>query len=147
MKKQKVFKAKQPKGTKTFTSSTTKKKAARRVRNYSSEWAAYRFRFLHYNTSCYSCGYVPPEGERNLQVDHIIPAKVDEDKYFWKEDNYIPLCHSCHSTVTALYDKFNPPKTEEKLEWLGDMRTRHNITKPVKVVPIRNVRNKRSNLK
>lgn len=92
-------------------------------------WAEFRVLFLQYNPKCYVCG-VPAR-----IVDHIVAHKGDES-LFWKETNYIPLCKSDHDFITAAYDRFNPPKTEEKLKWISYRRHSNDITTKVKVLPL-----------
>jgi 5-methylcytosine-specific restriction endonuclease McrA len=100
-------------------------------RGYDAEWSKYRFRFLHHNKKCYACGQ-----DANV-VDHIIPAKVDREKYFWKEDNYLPLCAVCHNTITGLFDRHRNPNTEGKIKWLQEQREKNNVSVRVKIVPIK----------
>lgn len=78
---------------------------------YDSEWYAYRTVFLKYNPRCYSCG------EKSQAVDHIVAHKGDK-KLFKDTKNHIPLCHRCHNTITALFDKHEKPLLVAKLEWL-----------------------------
>lgn len=97
---------------------------------YGNEWRSYRKSFLSYNERCYSCG------SSSEAVDHITPHKGDVE-IFWKQDNYIALCNSCHNTVTALFDKRwgRGDSIEDKLRWLSDNRLRNELTFKVKVVP------------
>lgn len=88
---------------------------ARNDQYKTQEWTAFRFRFLHHNPKCYAC-HLP-----SAHVDHLVPARVDEEG-FYRKGNHVPLCHSCHSTVTRLFDQFTPPKTQEKIEWLEKQR-------------------------
>lgn len=94
-----------------------------------SKWKNYRLKFLAYNPKCYACG------EAAQVVDHVQAHRGDE-KLFWQTDNMIPLCHKCHNTATALFDKLGKP-LKEKLEWLAWSRASKNLlgTK-VKVVPL-----------
>lgn len=91
------------------------------------EWKEYSRKFLRINNKCYACG------ENSGATDHWTAHKNDID-LFWKEDNMLPLCSKCHNTVTANFDKFNPPKTQEKLEWINGMRVITGTTVIVKVV-------------
>ena len=94
------------------------------------EWKEYSARFLIHNPKCYSCG------EKSGATDHFISHKNNKE-LFWKVDNMVPLCSKCHNTVTANFDKFFPPKTEEKLKWLNDNRVKYGISFKVKVVPLK----------
>jgi len=93
------------------------------------EWKEYSRRFLNNNPKCYACG------ERSGATDHWTAHKNDID-LFWKEDNMLPLCSKCHNIVTSNYDKFNPPKTEEKLQWINQMRVVTGTTLKVKITAI-----------
>lgn len=46
----------------------------------------------------------------------------------------IPMCDSCHSIVTQLFDKHEIPKTEEKLKWISKKRLETDTTVRSKVV-------------
>ena len=98
---------------------------------YDERWAAYSRMFIKTNDKCYACG------SKSQVTDHIIPHKGDF-KLFWKEDNYIPLCHKCHNYVTSKFDRYhrpgNPPT--EKLEWLVRNRDYNNLSFRVFIVPI-----------
>ena len=127
------FKPKRSNNPKTFTPTSTRPKRSSRQLGYDSKWDSYRFRFLHHNPYCYACGL---EGGKKLHVDHIIPHRGDPN-LFWKLENMISLCHSCHSTVTQMFDCSDPPNTEGKLTWINNMRKNLNITRPSKIVPIK----------
>lgn len=99
------------------------------------EWVNYSKRFLIHNPICYCCP------ENSQAVDHWEAHKNKLD-LFWKEDNLIPLCHKHHNTVTANFDRFNPPKTKEKMEWLGNLRSINNLSRKVKIVPFKLQRKK-----
>ena len=101
-----------------------------RAAGYGKDWEAYRWRFLHYNKFCYCCG-----GKATV-VDHIVAHKGDTD-VFENNTNHLPMCTSCHNTATAKYDKFNPPKTEEKMKWIASRRERFKVNIAVKVIPYR----------
>lgn len=130
MKKPKQFKPVRREG-KTFSG---EKKETGRTKGYSVEWEKYRWRFLHHNPRCYACGR--DKTSMSIHIDHIVAHKGNEE-LFWNETNYIPLCHSCHSIVTGRYDKYNPPKTEEKMKWLESQRDLWNVEIKVKVVPLK----------
>lgn len=96
------------------------------------DWRNYCARFLKINPECYACG------EPATVVDHLKPHKGDEH-LFKKTDNHIPLCVSCHNTVTAKFDaKYIPgnPITE-KIKWLSRKRVIGGKWEPkkVKVLP------------
>lgn len=110
------------------------KKETGRTKGYSVEWEKYRWRFLYHNPRCYACGR--DKTNMSIHIDHIVAHKGNEE-LFWNETNYIPLCHSCHSVVTGRYDKYNPPKTEEKMKWLESQRDLWNVEIKVKVVPLK----------
>lgn len=94
------------------------------------KWRAYSREFLGHNPKCYCCGGLA------TVTDHIIAHKGDVE-YFWKEDNYLPLCFRCHNTITALFDRHQHQKYKEKLEWIARNRTVNQITTKVKIVPIK----------
>lgn len=122
MKKAKLFKPK-PLG-------TGKKFSNKKPRQYdTSSWVEFRNRFIAANPKCYCCE------ERATVVDHWMAHK-GAYKLFWNETNYIPLCKPHHDAVTGLFDRHNPPKTKEKLEWINGIRLQNGITRRVKVVTI-----------
>lgn len=106
------------------------KQKSRITRGYDSKWYAFRTRFIKHNPKCYACG-----SNDRINVDHIIAHKSDE-KLFWNAHNYIPLCHSCHSYVTAKFDRFDEPKTEQKIKWLQETRKQLQVDTKVVIVPI-----------
>lgn len=93
-----------------------------RQKGYDYQWEVYRRRFLHHNPLCYVCN-APA-----TVVDHIVAHKGDKLK-FRATNNHMPLCHFCHNYITARFDKFQTPKTEEKLQWINQERKINNITK------------------
>lgn len=121
--KLKQFKPKRTKA-KSFGES---KRNAKNSKFYDAEWTRYRYRFIHYNPYCYACG------NKATDVDHLIAHKGSRD-LFWKRGNHVALCKSCHSYVTAKFDCHNPPKTEEKMDWLLDQRKLFNVTNRIKVI-------------
>lgn len=94
------------------------------------EWAEFRNKFLGVNQVCYACG------ERSRVVDHIQAFKKDI-KLFWNTTNYMPLCFKCHNTITANFDKFNPPLTREKMMWVNDKRMETNTYIKIKVLDVK----------
>ena len=125
MKKPKIYKPKRA-ATKTFVRHTTASKG------YDNKWRVYSYRFLHHNPLCYVCG------EKAKVVDHIVPAKVNREVYFWKIDNYLPMCVSCHNTVTALFDRGAVPNTLDKLKFIAQKREERGISIKVRGVPFKN---------
>lgn len=91
-------------------------------------WRNYRVRFLATNRECYSCG------NSAEVVDHLIPHKGDQ-KLFEKLDNHIPLCVTCHNTVTTKFDRnFRPGGSiTEKVKWLSRKRIVTETWTPKKV--------------
>ena len=122
----KSFKPKKAKTKKKF--SLNKRDSSTR-RGYDKSWSKYRFRFLHHNPLCYCCG------EKAAVIDHIRAHKGNQE-LFWNQHNYMPLCKRCHDTITGKFDRHNPPKTEEKIEWVKKERDKNNITIKVKIVSI-----------
>lgn len=93
------------------------------------KWVKYSQSFLKLNPLCYACG------KKSEVTDHWTAHKNDKE-LFWKTDNLIPLCAQCHNTVTPLFDRFNPPKTQEKLIWVNQKRLLHGLVFRVKVLPL-----------
>lgn len=127
----KKYKPKRNKHAKQFKLHSSKRET-RQERGYTKEWYKYRFRFIHHNPRCYVCG-----SNDRINVDHIIPWKVDPEKLFWDIYNFLPLCHCCHSSVTGLFDRYDEPNTKEKVEWIKKQRELNKIEIKVKVVPIK----------
>ncbi len=96
---------------------------------YDAEWRAYREVFLRTNPQCYVCGVEATE------VDHIKAHRGDE-KLFRQLDNHVPLCASCHSRATQLFDK-NPTSTstQDKIQWMQWTRAANGLSFKVKVLP------------
>lgn len=92
------------------------------------EWKEYSQRFLKVNTICYSCG------KSSNVCDHIVAHK-NKKELFEDTTNHLPLCLICHNTVTANFDRFLIPKTEEKLIWINNQRVRNSVTISVKILP------------
>lgn len=97
---------------------------------YKGEWEQYSKDFLKHNPNCYACG------RKSEAVDHIQAHKGDLE-LFWKTDNFLPLCHSCHNRVTTLFDRNKIQKLNEKMRWIAGSRSRNGLTGSVKVVPRR----------
>jgi 5-methylcytosine-specific restriction protein A len=67
--------------------------------HYGRKWGKARLRFLAEHPFCVEC---EKAGAKTLatDVDHIIPHRGSA-AVFWRESNWQPLCHSCHSAKTA----------------------------------------------
>ena len=93
-------------------------------------WRAHTLKFLKINEKCYACG------KESEVVDHLQPHRGDV-KLFTKPDNMIPLCHKCHNTVTALFDKrhVEGKSIGPKLTWLKNKRMALDLSFKVMVVP------------
>lgn len=124
VKKAKQYSPKKISSGKVFVSAYRK---ARTSLYKTKEWVKYRFRFLHHNPLCYACG------AKACVVDHIVAAKLDEN-LFKNVTNHLPLCKSCHNAITTLFDKYDPPKTEDKMVWLQKKRNDTGTKVRVKVL-------------
>ena len=100
----------------------------KRDRLYDSRWNRYRVIFLNINKQCYVCG------EPANIIDHIVAHKGDRVK-FEAVNNHMPICKTCHDTVTGLFDKQEPPKTQEKIEWINAKRLEKNVTIVIRGLP------------
>jgi hypothetical protein len=94
----------------------------------SDAWRDYSRKFLANNPKCYACG-APSQA-----TDHIVAHK-ERLELFWKIDNYMPLCKSCHSTLTNLFDRGPVPDTEGKLRWVAEKRAECEIFTKVMITP------------
>jgi len=68
-------------------------------RGYDARWRQARKLFLGRNPLCRECmkaGRLTPA----TVVDHIIPHRGDQ-KLFWDESNWQPLCKACHDKKTG----------------------------------------------
>lgn len=95
---------------------------------YDSTWSLYSKIFLNVNKFCYACG------EKATVCDHLRPHKGDKE-LFTMRNNHIPLCKMHHDKITALFDRHEPPKFQEKLEYLASVRLSTGTTLSVKVLP------------
>lgn len=96
---------------------------------YDKEWRDYSIRFLKENPNCLCCG------SRAEVTDHLQAHKGDE-ALFWKLDNFIPLCHSCHNTITTKFDRFASQKYNEKLKYIANCRALNGLESiRIKVIP------------
>ena len=79
--------------------SSDRRRGGAEARGYDSRWRKARTDFLHRNPLCVKCmaqGRITPA----TVVDHIIPHRGDR-KLFWDEQNWQPLCKSCHDRKTG----------------------------------------------
>ena len=71
-------------------------------RGYGRRWQKASKAFLHRNPLCAECAksgrYV-----KATVVDHIVPHRGDQ-KLFWDESNWQPLCKPCHDKKTGRED-------------------------------------------
>lgn len=72
------------------------------ARGYGWKWKNARTRFLREHPLCEMCSTVDSPTTATV-VDHRVPHKGDE-YLFWNEENWQPLCASCHSRKTAAED-------------------------------------------
>lgn len=71
-------------------------------RGYGYKWQKARQQYLLSHPLCVEC----KRNGKYIQakvVDHIIPHKGNQE-LFWDENNWQPLCTSCHNRKTAVYD-------------------------------------------
>ena len=69
------------------------------ARGYDASWRKRRSLFLQRNPLCTKCmaqGVITPA----TVVDHIIPHRGNQ-QLFWDEENWQPLCKSCHDQKTG----------------------------------------------
>jgi 5-methylcytosine-specific restriction protein A len=94
------------------------------------EWKIYRVKFLKENPLCYACG------NKSEVVDHIIPHQ-GKIELFTLRQNHIPLCKSCHNTVTAKFDRYHVhgKSVEPKAKYLKDTHDKNGLTFKIKVMP------------
>lgn len=91
------------------------------------EWVEYRFEFLRINSKCYCCS------QPARVVDHWRAHKGDME-LFENPENMIPMCKSCHSIVTQLFDRGPVADVEGKLKWIELKRQETQTAIRVKVV-------------
>ena len=87
-------------------------------------WRKYRDEFIRVNSTCYACA------AKSKVCDHIKPHKGDWT-LFELTTNHLPLCESCHNYCTANFDRFDIPKTQEKIKWLTVSRSANGLIKKV----------------
>lgn len=80
------------------------RRGSARARGYDSRWEVARLAFLAANPFCRHCERETPESIQPAEVvDHIVPHKGD-DRLFWDETNWQPLCKPHHDRKTAVED-------------------------------------------
>ena len=68
-------------------------------RGYDAKWRRARRQFLQRHPLCANClskGILTPA----TVVDHIVPHRGDQ-RLFWDEQNWQPLCKACHDRKTG----------------------------------------------
>ena len=72
-------------------------------RGYGKAWQRESKRFLQSHPLCVQC---EKEGRyvKATVVDHIIPHRGDQ-KLFWDQDNWQPLCKACHDRKTLTEER------------------------------------------
>lgn len=68
-------------------------------RGYTYKWQKAREVFLFSNPLCVYCEKIGKVTVANV-VDHIIPHKGDQ-KLFWDQKNWQPLCKYCHDNIKS----------------------------------------------
>ena len=69
------------------------------ARGYNARWRSERKAFLERHPLCVECqkeGKLTPA----TVVDHIIPHRGDQ-RLFWDQENWQPLCKDCHDKKTG----------------------------------------------
>lgn len=123
MKKPKLYRPQKISSSKTFNPRKNRDKL------YDGNWVKYRNYFLRVNPKCYCCG------EPAVVVDHERVHKGDKS-IFWDTNNFIPMCKVCHDTITASFDRYEPQKYEDKMNWINNKRLQCCISSVVRVVPL-----------
>lgn len=85
-----------------MTNPFKKKRASAGARGYGPEWYAARSDYLRKHRFC---AFHLEMGlhVRATVVDHVTPHRGDK-VLFWNQDNWQPLCTSCHNSKTASMD-------------------------------------------
>ena len=71
-------------------------------RGYGKAWQRESKRFLQSHPLCAECAKAGRYVKATV-VDHIIPNRGDQ-KLFWDQDNWQPLCKQCHDRKTWTED-------------------------------------------
>lgn len=69
------------------------------ARGYNAEWRRARKTYLQLHPLCAEClkeGRLTPA----TVIDHIMPHRGDQ-RLFWDEQNWQPLCAACHNKKTG----------------------------------------------
>lgn len=72
-------------------------------RGYDYRWQKARKAYLRKHPLCKHCeenGRIEPA----TVIDHIIPHRGDKQLFWDRDNNWQPLCESCHNRKTARYD-------------------------------------------
>jgi 5-methylcytosine-specific restriction enzyme A len=69
-----------------------RKRPSSSARGYTGTWDRARAAYLRKHPFCRRCGAAA------TQVDHIKPHRGDQS-LFWDQDNWQPLCTTCHSSA------------------------------------------------
>ena len=93
---------------------------------YKGEWQHYSKAFLRLNNKCICCG------SPSQACDHVVAHKGNTE-LFWNRENHIPLCHSCHNTISAKFDKRSPQDLQGKLRWIHMMRDKYELDDSVSI--------------
>ena len=92
------------------TASWRKEQKSSTERGYTWAWQKARVKFLREHPLCVMC-----EDEQKLTpatvVDHITPHRGDQ-KLFWDESNWQPLCAPHHDSDKQLWEKSRAERTK-----------------------------------
>ena len=72
--------------------------------NYGRRWQGLREAILAESPLCYLCLETLNQPVAATVVDHIKPHKGDPE-LFWDVDNLVPLCKTCHDSVSQRLEK------------------------------------------
>lgn len=73
-------------------------------RGYNARWRKERRLYLQSHWYCAEClKQDPPRYTRATVVDHVVPHRGDQ-KLFWDQNNWQPLCKPCHDKKTGNED-------------------------------------------
>lgn len=73
-------------------------------KGYDSRWRNARARFLKKHPLCVKC-FEQGKLEKATVVDHIVPHRGNQE-LFWDENNWQPLCKTCHDSKTMTEDRY-----------------------------------------
>lgn len=80
------------------------RRASAKERGYDSRWRKASKRFLKQNPLCVNC-HKDNKLVKAAVVDHIVPHRGNE-RLFWDESNWQPLCKRCHDGKTRTEDRY-----------------------------------------